>query len=187
MFVSFIGCLIKYDKWELIGKLLSKDLLVDKDRHGGFHPFQEISQYIDSLDRIRNSRLKSNRTSITADILNEHFSQDQIKRILTHQEFMEADFFLFSRCKYHLIKDPSVRGWNPISCVYLKRVPNFLLISESSEFLSRLMIASKIDDKTQWIDCIKAIKTEALSSFSPMQSLYRTMYSYDPDKIGTRP
>lgn len=186
MFVAFIGSLIKFDKWELIGKLLSQDLFVDKKHHGGYCSFEEIRQHLRSLDDIRNSRLKLNRTSITADIIKDHLSQDRISRLLNHQEFMEADFFLFVRSWCYRQKEKYRWTWYPISCVYLDRIPGFLMKSESAHFCSRILVASGIDDKNKWIDVIKTIKEESLSSFTKMQSLYRTIYSYDPEKIGTR-
>jgi len=187
MFVAFIGSLIKYDKWELIGKLLSKDLFVDKKYHGGYYSFEELRQHIRSLDDIRKSRLKLNRISITADIIKEHFSQEPVSRLLNHQEFMEADFFLYLRSICHKKKDKYRWSWYPISCVYLDRVPSFLQKSESAEFFSRILIASGIVDKNIWIEVVKAIKEESLSSFTKMSSLFRTFYSFDPDRIGTRP
>jgi len=186
MFVSFIGSLIKYDKWELIGQLLSKDLFVDKKHQGGYYSFEEIRQHIRSLDEVRNSRLKLNEISITADVIKEHFSQEPMSRLLNHQEFMEADFFLYLRSRCHMKKDKYRWSWYPISCVYLDRVPGFIQKSESAEFFSRIMIASGIDDKNIWVEGVKAIKEESLSSFTKMSSLYRTFYSFDPDRIGTR-
>jgi hypothetical protein len=186
MFVSFIGSLIKFDKWELIGKLLSQDLFVDKKHHGGYFSFEEIRQYLRSLDEIRNSRLKLNRISITADIIKEHFSQDQMSRLLSHTEFMEAAFFLYFRSRCNMQKDKYRGGWYPMSCIYLDRVPSFLMRSESVHFYSRMLISCGIADKNKWIETVKAIKEESLSSFTKMGSLYRTFYSYDPEKIGTR-
>jgi hypothetical protein len=58
--------------------------------------------------------------------------------------------------------------------------------SESVHFYSRILIACGIDDKNKWIETVKTIKEESLSSFTKMESLYRTFYSYDPEKIGTR-
>ena len=182
MFVAFIASLIKFDKWELIGKLLSQDLFVDKKHHGGYYSFEEIRHHLQSLDKIRNSRLKQNRTSITADIIKEHFSQDQMSRLLSHTEFMEADFFLHVRSRS---RNPRW-SWYPISCVYLDRIPSFLMRSESVHFYTRMLIACGIDDKNKWIETVKAIKEESISSFTKMRSLYRTFYSYDPEKIGTR-
>jgi len=182
MFVAFIGSLIKFDRWELIGKLLSQDLFVDKKHHGGYYSFEEIRHHLRSLDEIRNSRLKQNRTSITADIVKEHFSQDQMSRLLSHTEFMEADFFLYVRSRCHNQR----WNWYPISCVYLDRVPGFLMRSESVHFYSRMLMACGIEDKNKWVEIVKKIKEESLSSFTKMGSLYRTFYSYDPEKIGTR-
>jgi len=186
MFIAFIGNLIKYNKWELIGKLLSQDLFVDKKYHGGYYPFEEIYQYLRSLDDDRNSRLKLNRISVTADIIKEHFSQEPLSRLLTHQEFMEADFFLYVRSRCHAEKDKYRWGWYPTSCVFLDRIPSFLMKSESAHFYTRLLIACGIEDKNKWIETVKAIKEESSSSFTKMGSLYRTFYSYDPESIGTR-
>jgi|GEM_PF-1604416 hypothetical protein len=186
MFVGFIGSLIKFDKWELIGKLLSKDLFVDKKYNGGYFQFQKICHYIRSLDIIRNSRLQSHRISITADIVKDHFSEELMVRILNHQEFMEADFFLFLRTRCQKVINPSIRGWDPLSCVYLDRVPSFILKSESAEFLSRVLIAHGIDDNELLINEVKKVKTEAFSPSTRMSSIYRSFYSFDPDKLGTR-
>lgn len=185
MFVAFIGSLIKYNRWELIGKLLSKDLFVDKIPNGEYQSFEEIRQHIRSLDDIRNSRLHLNQQSISADIINEHFTQEQISRLLSHQEFMDADFFLYLISRYRVITGKSTWDWIPISCAHLEGVPSFLIKSERTEFLSQILIATGIEDKNTLIKVLNTIKTDSPSLFMHRLSHLRIFSSFDPEKIGT--
>ena len=45
MFVSFIASLIRYERWNLIGELLSKNLFIDR-RDKGYVRFEKVNSYV---------------------------------------------------------------------------------------------------------------------------------------------
>jgi hypothetical protein len=101
MFVSFVACLIKYERWEIIGQTLREDLFVETREESGYVPFSRISSGVESLDKIRNKRLRLGRLSVMADLLKDRFTLSELSQLLRHNEFMEADYFLFARTVCH--------------------------------------------------------------------------------------
>ena len=142
MFVDFIASLIKFDRWEKIGGLLSRDIFIEK-RKSKFVSISYISQYIKSIDEIRDKRLKLNRVSVTADMINNRYTQENLSELISHKEFLEADYFLFMRTLTHS-KDPSSFRdiWCPRSCIYLDYPPSYLVKSESKGFASKMVNAT---------------------------------------------
>lgn len=145
-FVSFFAGLIKYNQWDLIDKLLSKDLFVE-EHYEKYVSFVEISRYSRILNETRNRRLNSNRVSITADIINERFTQTELNNLITHKEFMEADYFLFMRS----ICQELEYSWYPQSCLYLDKTPSYIEMAISKTFLDKLSKAAGFDDSTDFI------------------------------------
>lgn len=145
-FVSFFAGLIKYNQWDMISELLSKDLFVENN-YEKYVSFIEISRYSRLLNEIRNKRLNSRRVSITADIINDRFNDTQLKELITHKEFMEADYFLFMRS---ICQDLEYE-WNPQSCLYLDKPPNYIEMAISTAFLDKLSKAAGFDDSADFI------------------------------------
>ena len=142
MFVGFIASLIKFDRWEKIGGLLSRDIFIEK-RKSKFVSVPYISQYVKSLDEIRDSRLKLNRISVTADMINDRFTQENLSELISHKEFLEADYFLFIRTLTHSKDLSSLRDvWCPRSCIYLNYPPGYIVKSESKSFANKIIEAT---------------------------------------------
>jgi predicted CopG family antitoxin len=139
MFISFIAGIIKYERWEVLGDLLSGDLFVDKAYDSGYKSFTRVSEYVRSLNEIRNSRLKLNRASVVADLIKSRFSESKLSELIPFKEFVEADYFLFVRSVCNE-KDTSnlYNTWYPQSCVYLNWVPKYIAMAESKTFLDKL-------------------------------------------------
>mgnify|MGYP001602511227 CR=1 FL=1 len=147
MFVTFVATLIRNDQWALLGQLLSQDIFIDKKYDGGYFPFTRINRYIASLDEIRNKRLDARRTSVMADVLKDRYTNSQLNELISHQEFLEADYFLFMRTVSHqdileYLKDV----WCPRACVWLDRPPSYILKSESKRFLEHMLPATGFSD-----------------------------------------
>ena len=140
IFVAFIASLIKYNNWEIIAELLNYDLFVEKNNKG-FVSFPIINQGNYSLDIFRNQRLKLQRISVMSDILKDRFTNSDFSKLLTHRDFMEADYFLFLWSIYNQeqLKNTSFSGnlWCPISCVWFHEIPRYIIKCESKSFLNQ--------------------------------------------------
>ncbi len=91
--------------------------------------YQHISQYIKLFD-YRKQRLKLNRMSIHADILNQRHSNGVLSGICPIQQFIAADFFLFL---------PETSHWKPWSALYMfENFPQFVIEAKRTKFAERL-------------------------------------------------
>ena len=185
MFVAFIACLMKYDRWESIGKILGNDIFLEEGRKPGYVPFVRISEYLPSLDEIRNKRLNLNRRSVMADMLKDRFSTGDLSSLLQHHQFMEADYLLFVRSVCHA-NDLEVLAnvWCPRSCIYLRDPPLYIVKSESKKFLQRLASAMGFNDSDDFANRFKARHSSFRRFFGVFQD--DPLSFYDLGKIGTR-
>ena len=183
MFVSLIAALIKYDRWEIIKDILGNDLFIEKKYEGGYIPFTRVSKKVSSLDEIRNKRLHLNRVSVMADMLRERFIQGELSQLVTHKEFLEADYFLFMRtvCHAEVLRDV----WAPRSCVWLDRPPNYIGKIESKRFLERIVGAAGFEISVEFIEKFKA-NHSSFSSFFSAGDIDDPLSYYDFGKIGIR-
>lgn len=174
MFVSFIAELIKYDRWDSLGDILSKDLFLENSYRSNYVKIGNISEYIRSLNEY-----------MMADCIKDRFENSDLSKLLSHKEFLEADYFLFMRtaCK----EESMYNIWTPRSCIYLKYIPIYLKKAESKAFLEKLLIAVGFENN-------KDIFVETLSEKHKMfRKLFEKFPLYDPlddgysfDVIGTR-
>jgi len=180
MFVAFLACLIKYNNWEIIGEMLSYDLFIGRNSET-YIPFSRINKGNYSLDVFRNQRLKLQRISVVSDILKERFENSNLSQLLTHKEFMEADYFLYLKSFY-------LHGnlWCPRSCVYLHHPPIYLLKSESNYFLSNFIKALNLDNKEDLGKLIKDSTTRYGECFRGAIFLDNPLEDFEIDKLGTR-
>ncbi len=184
MFVAFISTLIKYERWELLGDILADDLLVERERDSRWLPFADISQLIRSIDYIRDSRLKLRRVSGVGDILKEHFGQGELSRLVEHREFMEADYFLYTRTACH---ETSVMNmWRPQSCLWLRNVPGYIVKAESKRFLDNIIEATGVETKEDFIEGLARGDSSYRDIFPKAMFVERPLGSYDLNKIGSR-
>lgn len=186
MFVSLIAALIKYDNWDIIGQLLSEDLFLAKTSSGGYKSFDRISAYLPSLDQIRNRRLHLNRTSITADMIKERYEGTQLGQLITHRNFLEADYFLFLRTLCDKDKLGSSNIWRPWSCVYLQHVPNYVQKMESRGFLERFTLIMGLDNGESLVQRIRERHKAFENIYSPLSWVDSPLNYYDLNKLGTR-
>ena len=61
---------------------------------------RNISEYVRSLNEFRNGRLEL-RVSVMADYIKDRFENSDLSKLISHKDFLEADYFLFMRtvCK----------------------------------------------------------------------------------------
>lgn len=186
MFVSFIAALIKYDNWDIIGQLLSEDLFLDKKSSGGYKSFDRISKPLPSLDQIRNQRLRLNKTSVTADLIKERYDGAQLGQLITHRDFLEADYFLFLKSLCDKDKFESKNVWYPLSCVYLSHIPNYVRKMESRGFLEKFSHIMGVDNGETLVQRICERHMVFEKFFSPLSWVDSPLDYYDLSKLGTR-
>lgn len=144
MFVGFMALLIRYELWGVLSECLSEGLFLEKDNSEKFVDFERVSVYVGALDEVRNKRLNLNRLSVMADQSKSRFGdKTRLAELISHREFMEADYFLFLRTLCHLESpDKSLWGsWCPRSCLYLHNTPKYLAKAESRKHLGVLASA----------------------------------------------
>ncbi len=189
MFVSFVAVLIKYDYWDIVQDLLKEGLLVNKKRDGGYVSFRKINAFARSLEVERNNRLNLRRTSITADILKERFSDTRISELIEFQGFMEAEYFIFMQTICHL-SDPLDAHWSeiwvPHSCIYLDKTPGYIIKAESKRFLETLANTSGCAKPSLFVDRLK-ISSNLIHMIWPHGFYYGPLENYDFEKLGTWP
>ena len=102
LFVTFFSFLIKENRWEIIANLLGEDFYARNEIGGSptIVPFHFISEPIRLLE-FRKNRLKLNRFSLHADLLNERHTQGELGKIMPIEDFAEADYFLCLRALIH--------------------------------------------------------------------------------------
>ena len=190
MFVSFITALIKYDNWEIIGDVLSNDIFIEQ-KHSKYISYIHLNTLIHSLDVNRNSRLHLERASVMADLLKERFSSGDLSQLISHNKFLEADYFLFMRsiCGEKKTEDPLLyrpSPWCPRSCVYLTWPPSYIVKAESKKYLEKLIKAVGPEKREDFIENFKKNNFIFEKCFSNWIFSSNPLEDYDLNKIGTR-
>ncbi|MDW5554792.1 SIR2 family protein [Methanosarcina sp.] len=184
MFVSFIAALIKYGRWDSIGYILSEDLFVESRRGSYYVKIATISEYVRSLDEFRNKRLKLRRVSVMADYIKDRFDNSDLSKLLSHKNFLEADYFLFMRTVCNESSEYST--WIPRSCVYMENTPSFFEKAESSSFLEKLLIAMGFENNKDGFVKMTSEKHGKYSDFFGRFPSHDPLGSYNFSKIGQR-
>lgn len=185
MFVAFIASLMKYDRWESIGKVLDEDIFLEEGRKSGYVSFVRISSYIASLDDIRKKRLNLSRISVTADLLKDRFANSELSKLVKHQEFMEADYLLFMRTVCHAQNLQHLGDvWCPRSGVYLKGPPSYIVKAESKRFLEVLTKVVGFENTDRFVNAFKLGHNAFRTFFGVFAD--DPLGRYDLDKLGTR-
>jgi len=190
MFVSFIAALIKYDNWEIIGDVLSNDIFIEQ-KHSKYISYIHLNTFIRSLDVDRNSRLHLERASVMADLLKERFTSGDLSQLISHNKFLEADYFLFMRsiCGDKKTEDPLLykpSPWCPRSCIYLTWPPSYIVKAESKKYLEKLFKAVGPEKREDFIENFKKNNIIFEKCFSNWIFSSNPLEDYDLNKIGTR-
>lgn len=186
MFVSFIAALIKYDNWGIIGDILADDLFLEKKYDSKYVSFTRISSYVASLDEIRNKRLNLRRISVIGDLFKERFTKSELSQLVTHMEFLEADYFLFMRTVSHEDNLQSLWNvWCPRSCVWLDRPPSYIVKAEGKRFLGKIVKATGFEKSEEFVENFKRSHSVFTKYFSSGWKDDPLEY-FDFNKIGAR-
>ena len=147
--VTLFACLLRERKWELIGHLLQEPVPTRyKRREGGpgNEDWSYASRYVGQLGGAGQQR---GRLSLHADLLHHRHTTGGLAAIVSEEDFIAADFFLFLRSEL----PPNERGphlfWHAWSVLYMKSAPRFLLDAERqarAEELGRALGVPSMDE-----------------------------------------
>ncbi len=148
LFVTFFSFLLREERWEMMADLLDEDLYARKAdfERPDLVSFSHLSELLDSLDKVRKYRLKLNRLSPRAELLNERHTTGDLANIVPIQQFAEADYFLFVRAQTHAVKDPQWPPWMPWSSIYLQQTPHFLKRAKRAKYAQQLLLPLGVED-----------------------------------------
>ena len=149
LFTTFISFLIKESRWEIINNIFEEGIFITKSRTGNPDSvsFEYISQYV-SLFSYRKQRLKSNRISIHADLLNDRHTNGILGEVCPIEQFIAADFFLFLR---------NHSSWHPFSTLYMfQHFPNFIVEAKRIKYAEQLLKPLNAND----IDNLRSLMSE---------------------------
>lgn len=186
VFVCLIASILRYDQWSLLGELLDEDLFVEKPHTSRYVSFVRLSSYVASLDENRNSRLNLQRISIMADMIKERFTNSEISELISHKEFLEADYFLFMRTVCHEQSINYLHNvWCPRASVWLDHPPGYIVRAESARFLERILPATGFDKPEEFVENLKA-KHGAFEAYFRSGLIDSPLSGFDLNKLGTR-
>ena len=190
MFVSFIVALIKYDNWEIIGDIILNDIFIEQ-KESKYISYIQLNTFISSLDVSRNSRLHLERACVMADLLKERFTNGDLSQLISHNKFLEADYFLFIRsiCGEKKTEDPLLYKpslWCPRSCIYLKWVPSYVVKAENKKYLEKLIKAVGLEKNEDFINNFRKNNPIFEKCFRNWIFSHNPLEDYDFNKIGMR-
>ncbi len=186
MFVSLIAAILRYDQWSLLGELLDEDLFIEKTHDSRYQSFVRVSSFAGSLDEVRNRRLNLQRISVMADMIKERFTKTELSELMSHKEFLEADYFLFMRTVCHEENTEYLRNvWCPRASVWLDHPPSYVVKAESVRFLQRILPATGF---AKWEEFVEKLKLQHGTFEKYFRSGWKDspLQYFDLNKLGSR-
>lgn len=144
-FVSFITPFLREKKWSTLKDILKESLKIgptDHYRNGTRMTWHELYGFSPLL---ADESKKRNRISLHSDLLKEMHEKDSVALVVPFKEFTEVDFFL------HLHGDGKTQDryhsrWYPVSSIWLKNIPEFILDSTDYPTAMKICGALQISD-----------------------------------------
>lgn len=127
LYTVLIASLLNEERWRIVQKLFSEWIPVAfmRPNHGPMTAtFKDISHFIGSLYYESEKRHK---LSLQANLLKEHFENDTVSGILSFNDFMAADLFMYLVVELPEEKQTQFWQWRPISFLFLRSEPAFLM------------------------------------------------------------
>ena len=115
-------------------------------------------------------------------MLKDRFLNSNLSKLLTHRDFMEADYFLFlkSLCRQEKL------CWCPRSCVYLYKTPRYILKSESQFFLNQFIKALSLKNSEDLTKLVKNSFTKYEKCFSNAIFIDIPLEDFDLNRLGNK-
>ncbi|MDA8405088.1 MAG: TIR domain-containing protein [Desulfobacteraceae bacterium] len=172
LFLYFAAIFIKHEKFEQVNLALTQQYYVagrsdyGRDTMVGYYVFQE---YLRSFEH-RNNRLKLNRLSLHADLLEQRSKSSGIE----FRYLMQADFVLFMRAEIH---QADFSRWFPDTLLYIRRFHSAFEVfarCSSKSYFDKAKCILGIDKPSDLNELMEAYKTDRqrlprwqFESFSP--------------------
>ncbi len=185
LFVIFIASLIREDRWETVGELLSDGIYANNciNYQPGIAGFNDISEHLDLLER-RNRRLNLRRISLHSEILTKRHTEGDLAKVTPREQFTEADYFLSMRA-FAIAQDDMFEYWRPWSVLYMPaNGPKFLLRAKSKKYAERLLGLLGVNDVEALRKLVPAHRQYLAKLFN--RGFWTVPPDSDPQEIGTQ-
>lgn len=161
LFVYAIACFLKYECFDAVSYLLRHRYYFEKgSRENRMISFADIRHYMRSFE-CRNNRLKLQRISLRADLLEQRSRASG----LPFRLLMQADFVLFMRDSIDCLRNNTSPSWRPETLFYAERHGGAFEIfarAESKEYFNRIKCLFDISAKADLEPVLKAFQEEKL-------------------------
>jgi len=176
LFVAFIMTLLRWDRLELLGRVLHHDLYPTTALGRRIKSWSALYQPCRALDDARKKRLNLNFYSVRAEFLRERHSSGNLGKSAPFEAFVEADFFLYLR---------SDDAWRPITAMYIgSHEPSFLARAAKRTYAERLVPALGLTDIEAFRDrCVE--RNQNLPKLFPTSAIHH-LRQIDPTQFATR-
>jgi hypothetical protein len=118
MFLTSFAISLREERFDLAQKIVAHAYFIETDRQRdrATQSYEVFRPYVVSL-RGRNERLKLNRLSLHADLLERSYKD----RVPSFTDLLQADFVLYLRDTMSAIKNEGSRNWYPVTLLYAGR------------------------------------------------------------------
>lgn len=186
LFVYLIAILLRYEAFDFAAHLMRLPYYRSKGRRDGNSTvlFREFRQYMRSLE-YRNSRLKTNRLSLRADLLETRSHASGI----SFSHVMQADFVLFLRSCLDALRS-SANQWWPETLLYSREYDGPFEIfarSQSKTYFARVAGMLDVTSKDDLGAVLEALHSEKLNTPKWQYQGISSGRLMDFEKIGTIP
>lgn len=189
LFLFIVASLLKYECFDGVSYLLRHNYYHENEySHGSDNtmPFNIFQHHLKSLE-YRNNRLKLNRLSIHADLLQQRSKTTGI----TFSQLMQADFVLFIRSCLDYLRTEDYRRWWPITFIHMERhrgASEVFVRSQSINYFNKVISLFDIKDKNELTSLIQAFKDQKLKiPTDGFRAFLSPSLLLGYDKIATRP
>ncbi len=189
LFVTFVALLIRNKRWELLATLLDEDLYARTSDYGqpAFVPFTVLCQPVASLFH-RNERLGLRKKSLQGNLLYERHTTGELANVVSAEQFVEADYFLFLRDLLKQAAAPPWIGWRAWSTVLMGKPASFLQKAVRGEVAEQLARALGLPD----VPTLRNRLSERRGALTSMWTYgfnspwFDPLERFDIDSIGSR-
>lgn len=162
LFLYLIAIALRYECFELASHLMRQPYYVSNSRRGAnsnILAFTAVRVYLESLQQ-RNRRLKTNRASIHADMLEKRSHASGVE----FQHLMQADFVLFVRASLDTLRGGGEQWW-PETLLYCERQSSAFEIfarARSTEYFKKVARLLDIKGKQDLADMLLGFQDQKL-------------------------
>ena len=160
LFLYAVASFLKYERFESVSYLLRHLYYLSKASGENMMSFAVFREHLRSLEH-RNTRLKLNRISVRADLLERRAKASG----LPFQLLMQTDFTLFIRDCLDVIRNGSYQEWWPETLVYIGRYSGAFEIfarAQSKEYFEKVKRLFDIENKDELGALMGAFKERKL-------------------------